>query len=406
MPAASLHPSARPRCAGGRPARDNRRRAGVVVMVAVLMVALLGMAALSVDVGTLYVARTELQRVADSAAMAAASKLLDEDRLKGSSNMAEEMSAARTEAVHFALANWVLNGHPELDPNTSNSASGDVVIGYIYDPSNLGESLNLGDPSLYNSVRVLVRRNSIRNGSILHKFATIFGNSSADLGATATATFKDGVVGYKVTDKTGNADLLPLALQKDYWAGLLDWSLSTGDNYAYDPATGAVTAGHDGIPELNLFPGAGSGQLPPGNFGTVDIGSPNNSAADLSRQIRYGISADDLAYFGGELNLGSDGVLPLNGDTGLTASIKDDLISILGQPRAIPIFSTVSGPGNNSVFNVVGFVGIRIMNVRLTGAMKSKEVVIQPAYVVDDAVITAAGAGSSYFVYEPVHLTR
>ncbi len=308
--------------------------------------------------------------------------------------------------VGSALANWVLNGHPELDPNTSNSASGDVVIGYIYDPSNLGESLNLGDPSLYNSVRVLVRRNSIRNGSILHKFATIFGNSSADLGATATATFKDGVVGYKVTDKTGNADLLPLALQKDYWAGLLDWSLSTGDNYAYDPATGAVTAGHDGIPELNLFPGAGSGQLPPGNFGTVDIGSPNNSAADLSRQIRYGISADDLAYFGGELNLGSDGVLPLNGDTGLTASIKDDLISILGQPRAIPIFSTVSGPGNNSVFNVVGFVGIRIMNVRLTGAMKSKEVVIQPAYVVDDAVITAAGAGSSYFVYEPVHLTR
>lgn len=394
------------RTAGGHALRRTKRRGGVVVMVVVLLAVLLGMAALSVDIGTLYVARTELQRVADSAALAAASKLLDEDRLKGSANMAEEMNAARAQAVQYAHSNWVLNGNPDLDGNTSNSPTGDVVFGYLYDPTNLGESLKLEDPSLYNSVRVLVRRNSIRNGSVLHKFASIFGNFSADLGASSTATFKDGVVGYKVTDKTGNAELLPLALQKDYWAGLLDWSLATGDHYSYDPTTGAVSAGSDGIPELNLFPGAGSGQLPPGNFGTVDIGSPNNSAADLARQIREGISADDLAYFGGELRLGSDGVLPLNGDTGLTASIKDDLISILGMPRAIPIFTTVSGPGNNSVFNVVGFVGIRIMNVKLTGAMKSKEVVIQPAYVVDDAVITAAGSGESYFVYEPVHLTR
>jgi hypothetical protein len=146
--------------------------------------------------------------------------------------------------------------------------------------------------------------------------------------------------------------------------------------------------------------------LPPGNFGTVDIGNPNNSTADLSRQIRYGVNADDLAYFGGELKLGADGTLQLTGDTGLSAAIKDDLTSIIGQPRAIPLFSTVAGPGNNSVFTIVGFAGIRILDVKLTGSMSSKKVIIQPAFIVDDAVLTGPGSGSSYFVYQPVHLVR
>ena len=41
-------------------------------MVAVLLVLLLGCVALAVDIGYLYVVRTELQRTADAAAMAGA----------------------------------------------------------------------------------------------------------------------------------------------------------------------------------------------------------------------------------------------------------------------------------------------------------------------------------------------
>jgi len=138
----------------------------------------------------------------------------------------------------------------------------------------------------------------------------------------------------------------------------------------------------------------------------VDIGNPNNNTADISRQIRYGLTAEDLSYYGGELTLGADGTIDLTGDTGLSAAVKDDLVSIIGQPRTIPLFSTVEGPGNNAVFTIVGFAGIRIMNVKLTGSMSSKRVIIQPAFVVDDTVITGPGSGSSYFVYAPVHLVR
>ena len=42
------------------------------------------------------------------------------------------------------------------------------------------------------------------------------------------------------------------------------------------------------------------------------------------------------------------GKLYLNGDTGISAGVKDELASIKGQPRIIPIFSTVSGNGNNA----------------------------------------------------------
>ena len=169
--------------------------------------------------------------------------------------------------------------------------------------------------------------------------------------------------------------------------------------------SGTVTAGSDGILELNLFPGAGPTQLPPGNFGTVDIGSSNNSTADLSRQIVSGVSAADLEYHGGSLTLGDFGIY-LNGDTGLSAAIQDELASILGIPRAIPLFDVVSGPGNNAMFHIVGFAGIQITSVRLTGPMTQKEVVIQPAHVVDDAVITESGSGPSYFIYRPVQLVR
>ena len=277
---------------------------------------------------------------------------------------------------------------------------------FLVPATNSAEALSTANASLFNTVRVHVRRDPQHNSPIDLYFAGVFGRLTANISAEAYATFKDGVVGYKVTDNTGNAELLPLALKVTAWNNLLAGSFTTGDNYTYNPTTGAVTAGHDGINELNLYPGGGATQLPPGNFGTVDIGSPNNSTADLSRQIRYGVNADDLAYFGGELKLGADGTLLLNGDTGLSAGIKDDLTSIIGKPRAIPLFSTVAGPGNNAMFTIVGFAGIRILDVKLTGSMSSKKVIIQPAFIVDDAVLTGPGSGSSYFVYQPVHLVR
>ena len=112
---------------------------------------------------------------------------------------------------------------------------------------------------------------------------------------------------------------------------------SGSDAYHWNPESKTVSVGADGFKEVNLFPqGTGS----PGNRGTVDIGSSNNSTAAIAQQILYGISPADLAFHGGKLEFDSNGQLFLNGDTGISAGVKDELASIIGKPRIIPIFSS------------------------------------------------------------------
>ena len=384
-----------------RTGRQTHRRGTAVVLTAVSLTVLVGFAALAVDMGVLYNVKTELQRTADSAAMAAAWKLLDQEKLMGLPDMSEEINAAMGEAGAYAARNKVAGASPGL-------RNSDILIGHLNDPSNLAEQVGTGDSSTYNAVQITVRRDSLQNGPIPLLFGQIFGMNSADVSAKATAVFKDGVIGFQVPGgSTLTADVLPLALHVNAWNNLIGRVGTVRDNYAYDEVTHAVTNSPDNIPELNLYPGAGTGQLPPGNFGTVNIGASNgNSTATLSRQIRYGLNDQDLAPYGGLLKLTSGGTLILNGDTGLSAGIKDDLTSIIGKPRAIPLFNNVSGNGNNAMYTIVGWAGIRITYVKLTGAMNSKAVIIQPAYLVDQTAVTAPGSGNSYFVYQPVRLAR
>jgi len=383
-----------------------RKRGAVAPLVAVLLVVILGFAALSIDAGVIFNARVELQSSADAAALAAAWQLLDEEDLNGEADSSEEIAAARAEAVVRAAANAVGGLYPVVDLNTDNAIDGDIVVGYLDDITDPDAAMTFVDPNEFNTVRVRVHRDNTRNGPLTLFFARVLGIETAEVSAVASATFKDGVVGFKVTETTGNAGMLPFALKVDKWNELLDGVSTTGDDWAYDEDTGTVSAGTDNIDEMNLYPGAGAEQLPPGNFGTVDIGNPNNSTADLTRQINEGVNADDLAYFGGEFKLGPDGTLVVTGDTGLSAGIKDDLAAVIGQPRTILLFSSVSGNGNNSEYTIVGFAGIRIMEVVLTGKMSDKRVIIQPAFVVDDAVITESGSGPSHFIYQPVVLSE
>jgi hypothetical protein len=244
------------------------------------------------------------------------------------------------------------------------------------------------------------------NGLVPAFFARIWGNEGSPVASRATAVCSSSVVGFEVTSETGNADLLPFTVKKDDWDALL--AGVGADSYNY--SSGTVTNGSDGVLELSMYPlsnGTGGGGVAPGNFGTVDIGTDDNSTAVLSRQIREGVNAADLAYHGGELRLGPDGTLLLNGDTGVSAAIKDDLESIKGQPRTIMLYTTVTGAGNNAMYTIVGFVGVRVMYVKLTGALASKKVVIQPAINFDSSAIVDDGAiHSSRYVYSNARLAR
>jgi len=374
--------------------RFRRKRNGnILVLSAVLMVLLMAMLAFAVDLGYLYVARNEMQRSADAAALAGAWELLDEGALSGNGSVSTLDSNARAEAAQFAALNPILQAVPSLDQQ-------DIVVGFLANPSDPAIAIDQSGVNVPNTVWVRVRRNSTQNGAVPLFMAKVLGIDSIALQTEATASLLNSFQGFQAPSN-GNLDLLPFALDLQTWNDLLNGSGS--DDWKWDAAMQQVYAGPDGILEVNLYPqGTGS----PGNRGTVDIGSSNNSTADISRQIVDGVSSSDLDYHGGKLELDDDGELPLNGDTGISAGVKDELESIKGQPRIIPIFSQVAGPGNNATYTIVQFAGVRIMEVKLTGKQSSKRVIIQPANIIARGGIPAPTSGTTKFVYSPAWLVR
>src|SRR5262249_25800309 len=203
------------------------------------------------------------------------------------------------EAQKFSYANTAGNVQLNLVANSSNNASGDIVCGYLSNPSDLSQQMDF--TPYPNSVQVRVRRDSTANSPLSLWFARVAGVDSASMSAMATATFKDRITGFSIhTPGTSTCKLLPYALSIDTWNQVL--AGNGPDLWSRDPNTGAVSSASDGIHECKLFPisngnGSSKNSLPPGNFGTIDIGSPNNSSAVLVRQILYGPNAEDLSYY-------------------------------------------------------------------------------------------------------------
>ncbi len=383
-----------------------RRRGSVAPLTLVLMIVLLACVAFAVDVGYLTKTRNEMQRTADAAAIAAAWDLISDEALTGDTSMSQTMTNLRGSAVSYTSFNDICKQAPIVDANEANDVCGDVVVGYLNDLTNPEAAWDYSDPSKFNAVKLLVSKTEAQNGEIPFFFARVLGIDSRATTATATAALTKNIGGFREPAEGGNVELLPFALDIDTWNDLMAGNAS--DDWAFTKDAGAFTggtvaAGSDGIKEVNLYPqGTGS----PGNRGTVDIGGSNNSSADIARQILEGVSPADLAYFGGELKFDAGGELSLNGDTGISAGVKDELTSIIGDPRMIPIFASVTNPGNNADYTIVKFVGVRLMEVKLTGKMSSKRVIIQPCNIVAKGLIPATVEGQGQFIYTPVRLIQ
>lgn len=372
----------------------RRRRGNVLVLCAFLMVGLLAMVAFAVDIGYVLVARDQLQRTADASALAAAWELVDPQGPQGRSDTTQLTASVRNVASQYAAMNAVLTKAPAL----SNS---DVTVGYLVDPFDPNCPLTTTGSGLPNAVQVRVRRTAKQNGDVRLFFAPVLGVDRVSTEAQATAVLINNISGFQIPADGSNLELLPFALDESTWHDLIDHGIGT-DNWKWDGEN--VVPGYDGVKEVNLYPqGTGS----PGNRGTVDIGGSNNSTNDIARQIVHGINEDDMSHFpNNKLQFNDEGKLYLNGDTGISAGVKDELASIKGQPRIIPIFRSVTGPGNNAQYTIVAFVGVRIMDVKLTGSMSSKRVIIQPCNIVAKGGIPSPGQQTSKFVYSPVWLVR
>jgi len=154
---------------------SRRRRGAVAVQVAVMLTVLVGFAALTVDVGAIYNAKAELQRTADSAALAAAGML-------GEYGAVNPLEAARDVAVEFANTNTVWGRSMLIHRDD------DVTLGRADYDSEQNRYTFTPTQTLPDAVRVRVRMtNDSLNGPLALMFAGIFGSHTTDLSAEAIA---------------------------------------------------------------------------------------------------------------------------------------------------------------------------------------------------------------------------
>jgi Flp pilus assembly protein TadG len=366
------------------------RRGMVLVLAAAAFVMILAFAAFSVDIGYVALTRTQLQAGSDAAALAAAQDLppgLTEGAWQTPTEVATD---ARATAVDMA------SRHKAGDlAATYCNGTRDVRFGQVvWDPLTSSWQ-QLWGVSPYNAVEVTLRRDQVGgdgtpstsgDGPLPLFFSPVIGHTDAQLSVRSVSAVVPASGFHVIPGSDQTAGILPMTLDEDTWNNLIDGYPDSGeqDLFTYNEATGTVTSGPDGVTEVNLYPN-GAASTAPGNRGTVDIGESGNSTSDIARQILYGINESDLDALGFPLNF-DNGPLELNGDTGISAAIKAQLEQIKGQPRAIPIFTGLPvGNGNNAMFTIVKFVGIRVVEVKLTG--NPKRVMIQPAPFVDPTAV-------------------
>jgi Flp pilus assembly protein TadG len=405
------------------PTNRKRRRGATLVLMVIMMVVLLAFVALALDLGYAMVVRNQLQNAADSTALAGTSQVLEPLQLGGTPNLSAAITNAVTnanaQAQNFGTDNLAGGVAVSLGSNTSsNDASGDIVAGHLTNPSDLTQQLSvtvMGQGPFPNSIQTKARRDSGRNGSLALSFARVMGISTLNMQATATATYEDGIIGFNIhTPGVSTCKLLPFALSQDTWNQVI--AGNGPDVWSRNAATQTISAGTDGICECKLFPlsngtGSNNSGLPPGNFGTINIGSSMGTST-TNRQILNGPNASDMSYYtaangypNGFMLDPATGTLQLQGNTGVSAAMKSALDQIIGQPRILPLYSSVTGPGANCTYTIVAFVGVTVCEEVLTGSLASKHITIQPCWCIDANAI-GGGSNVSPFVVKPLALTR
>ncbi len=324
------------------------RRGATAILMAVLTVPLLGLLAFAVDYGYLLYLRTDMQRVADQAALAAVRELVPDPF--GDQNL----DTVRDVAKEYVERNFG-------EQYTVNDS--DITIGR-FEPSTIysGNPQILTD-GIADTVRITLRQDEDTNGSITLYFARLLDKNQQDLSVVSTAALQ------KARYLAPGTDLLPIAISTQAWNRL-------------DPGD-----------EISIY---GDGRLTddrnkaiPGNWGTIDVGANSNSTRDLKDQISNGLSQSDLN------DLHRQGTIPtseyidsqldieVNGDTGFSGGLKNALEPEVGNTKLIPIHKgNLNGKGGNLSLEVVEWGVVTITNVHFKGG-KSSRLKVQKAYIYD-----------------------
>ncbi|MET3162327.1 UNVERIFIED_ORG: hypothetical protein ABIB19_000715 [Arthrobacter sp. UYEF10] len=283
-------------------------------MVAVLMVALLGFAALAVDVGAMYVEKAQIQNGADATALAIAG-----DCAKGL-NCTTAMAASANRLA---------------DANANDSSTG---VFSVTQP---------------NAKTVRVETNAREAGSGANHFSLFFAKAlgMADTGITAVAEASWG--------PPGSGSTLPWTVSECVFRKYLTPSqlteLDTTGSFTGDPKPTHILLRYD--EKAPDYPGCTvQNGYQPGGFGWLE---PN---AECSTDITIGGTVSGQPGNSFPKVGGSDKIC------------QDVLAGILNKPVLIPLFSSaLDGGGDKTKYKLIGFAAFEVTGYRFGGSLEVKD---------------------------------
>jgi Flp pilus assembly protein TadG len=405
--------------------------------VALLLIPLFAMVAFAVDAGWVVLAQSDLQSAADAAALAGAQQLLGQQTLN---------SATGRYYLANGFTQYYLTGQTQQSAivNAATAAASKSAKDFAnYGAAGTVKSLTLLDSDIEfgkteasgaytkltppystfpNTVKVTLRLDSNANNPLPLFFAPVIGTKTASLTATASATIYAGTINSFQTGGTLNSGILPMTYDQAHW----NYFLQNGKSI-----DGVTSLDANGVPQLSVYPSIKYA----GNFGLLSLDDSSDGASSLSTWINNGLGSSDIQ------TLLNANLMPLSahdvtqwdwhGDSGLRDSDIQAIQPHVGDTFLLPLYKALnsgvdsngnvdpssyqagSGQGTNYNFNIVQFVGVRIIQADNTG--NNKSVVVQPAAVTDpNAVFTnvnpasAPSSGSSALVttFTSAKLTR
>jgi hypothetical protein len=189
---------------------------------------------------------------------------------------------------------------------------------------------------------------------------------------------------------------LPLAIrrsgtqgERQAWDTAVDAKLGS-DAYRYDPETGAVESGSDGLPEILLVSKASDEETTDANVHLVDLGTDLRSDPLLA-QIADGWTPEALADFGGAL-LFHEGPQTLRSAAVLGTDVGWGLEQVVGECRVCLLYDECQATGSRGYGSVraVGLVAGRVMAVQNSDD-GSCRVVFQPGVLATRTAVLAEG---------------
>lgn len=251
--------------------RRPRERGQTLVLVAVALVSLLGMAALAIDVTTLYVAKGELQRAADAAALAGAKAFVD-------SGVTTDPANVTRQALAQTMATQVIN-----DVLAQNQVSGaaPVLVAAIPDLTT-----HPGNPQ----ISVTLQRTNLPTF-----FARIWGTRLVTVTTTAVAEAYNAS-----SSQSSTGSYVPITPKCVKPLLVANQDPQTTLRFI-DPASGAAVATGVVGEQINLYP-ACTGT---GGVGTCTTLTPNPPAANTPAAPLH-----NLNYIAGQVTPNANNLCP------------------------------------------------------------------------------------------------